>query len=293
MREIFRLRTWARHIVFLPLGAAASASIGNGLEDNIERSGMDLRRIELPEGDPALCQSACLGDAQCQSFTYAKPGTHAPRAMCYLKSGEPTGTPNDCCISGLRPTVTPQTAQSVLYQAYQALQAKPGRLVARSSADGQHDTLAQYAAKCDAATGITIPSFNCSADVEPADQGNGSTCNTPNVLNGTCDPAAGFKFFPAAMRMPSLWLIAASKATPAGFTAISPLFNITNPMARPAFIRPSARYRGRTCPHRSAAKARHGTTAPATGSARKARKVLLVLPAMTTAPSFDHLTWRN
>lgn len=116
--------------------------------------------------------------------------TGRPRTtrMCYLKSGEPTGTPNDCCISGLRPTVTPQTAQSVLYQAYQALQANPGRIVARSSADGQRNTLAQYAAKCDTATGITVPSFNWSASVAPAGQGSGSTCSTPNVLNGTSDP---------------------------------------------------------------------------------------------------------
>ncbi len=60
MRGIFRLRTWARHIVFLLLGAAASSSIGNGLEDNIEQSGMDLRRIELPEGTPRFASRPVL-----------------------------------------------------------------------------------------------------------------------------------------------------------------------------------------------------------------------------------------
>ena len=195
MRAGFRFRKWVNRLLLLSLGAAASASIGNGLQDNVERVGMDLRSIDLAEPDPALCQSACLADSQCQSFTFAKPGTHGPNAICYLKSGEASGTPNDCCISGLRPNVTPETAESVLYQSHQAFQ---HRDAPRSSVSGQHDTLAQYSAKCDAATGITIPSFNCSAGVEPGGQGSGSPCNTPNVLNGVCDPGSRFQVLPGS-----------------------------------------------------------------------------------------------
>jgi RHS repeat-associated protein len=79
----------------------------SGLEMNVDRLGMDYRWVELPSADPLLCQSECVGDAACKSFTYVKPGLHAPGAVCYLKNGEPSPTPNNCCISGLRPIVTP------------------------------------------------------------------------------------------------------------------------------------------------------------------------------------------
>ena len=65
---------------------------------------------------------------------------------------------------------------------------------------GQHDTLLSYSQKCDAATGITIPSFSCSAGAEvpgqgiiPATEPNATHCDFPNVLNGVCDPGSRFQ----------------------------------------------------------------------------------------------------
>jgi hypothetical protein len=66
----------------------------------------------------------------------------------------------------------------------------------RGGQRSQGESLASYAAKCAAATGITIPRFNCSAGVEVPGQGttpNGSLCN---VLNGVCDPGSRFQVLP-------------------------------------------------------------------------------------------------
>ncbi len=64
----------------------------------------------------------------------------------------------------------------------------------------QHDTLQSYSQKCDAATGITIPTFSCrnGKDVPgqgtvPATEINATFCDTPNVLNGLCDPGSKFQ----------------------------------------------------------------------------------------------------
>jgi hypothetical protein len=68
------------------------------------------------------------------------------------------------------------------------------------SGSGQHDTLLSYSQKCDAATGITIPTFSCSAGADvpgqgtiPATEINATHCDYPNVLNGLCDPGSKFQ----------------------------------------------------------------------------------------------------
>jgi hypothetical protein len=69
----------------------------------------------------------------------------------------------------------------------------------RGGQRSQGESLASYAAKCAAATGITIPRFNCSAGVEVPGQGttpNGTLCNAPNVLNDECDPGSRFQVLP-------------------------------------------------------------------------------------------------
>jgi hypothetical protein len=63
------------------------------------------------------------------------------------------------------------------------------------------ESLLQYAAKCNAATGIQVPSFSCGDGVEVPGQGtrpahSGNTCDRPNVLNQTCDPGSRFQVLP-------------------------------------------------------------------------------------------------
>ena len=97
--------------------------------------------------------------------------------------------------------IDPAHAQSLKYRAFEAWR---NRSVTLESAIGSaHDKLADYAAKCDAATGIPVPSFSCSAGVEPPGQGTipetfppSTHCDRPNVLNGACDPGSRFQVLP-------------------------------------------------------------------------------------------------
>jgi hypothetical protein len=96
--------------------------------------------------------------------------------------------------------VTPAHLQSGKYR---ALESWRNRIVTHSSVSGAHDTLAGYAAKCDAATGIHVPGFTCGNGVEPPGQGTqpeGTVprprCDHPNVLNGACDPGSRFQVLP-------------------------------------------------------------------------------------------------
>jgi hypothetical protein len=100
----------------------------------------------------------------------------------------------------LQSNPTQAQAQSGLYQAEQAWLR---RMVIRSSVSGQHDTLSEYAKKCDAATGIHVPQFSCENGREvpgqgtiPASGGNATHCDQPNVLNGQCDPGSKFQVLP-------------------------------------------------------------------------------------------------
>jgi hypothetical protein len=76
-----------------------------------------------------------------------------------------------------------------------------GMFVAISTSAYGADTLEEFAAKCDSATGVSVPDFN-------SDEGTlvptthlmpdnatypGGTCDRPNVLNGKCDPGSRFR----------------------------------------------------------------------------------------------------
>lgn len=63
----------------------------------------------------------------------------------------------------------------------------------RAVAGGPSDTLEQYAAKCDLASGVHVPAFSCENGTEVPDQGDGVTCGHPNVLNNECDPGSKFQ----------------------------------------------------------------------------------------------------
>jgi hypothetical protein len=60
------------------------------------------------------------------------------------------------------------------------------------------ETLEQYAEKCDKATHITVPDFDCDAGTDvPVTHPHGTypdmTCDRPNRLNGECDPGSRFQ----------------------------------------------------------------------------------------------------
>jgi hypothetical protein len=87
----------------IPPNIQTSASFfQSGLEENTDRMGMNLRSFDLSSPDPLLCQQACAEDANCRAFTYVKPGYQGANARCYLKSGIPDATNNECCISGVK-----------------------------------------------------------------------------------------------------------------------------------------------------------------------------------------------
>ena len=215
MNKLFRFSISSKILVSLMLSSVITVSRADGLEVDVDRLGMDYRRVELRAADPLTCQSECVGDAGCKSFTYVKPGLHGRGAVCYLKNGEPNPTPNTCCVSGLRPRVTQAQTQSVLYQAHQAWLARrtPPASIAdrrrdsssigrRRDALGSLDSMEEYARKCDDATQIKVPGFSCSAGTEVPGQGNIPAgpaqphCNQPNVLNGSCDPGSKFQVLP-------------------------------------------------------------------------------------------------
>ncbi len=73
-----------------------------GMENNIDRPGMDYQNFDLPSANPSLCENACDDDPNCKAFTYVRPGYQGSSARCWLKSGIPDAVPNSCCISGTK-----------------------------------------------------------------------------------------------------------------------------------------------------------------------------------------------
>jgi hypothetical protein len=86
-----------------PPGASQPGGQGGGLELSTDRPGSDYRSFDLPQPVPEICQSACFAEAPCVAFTYVRPGVQGPSARCWLKSGVPQPSPNDCCVSGVKP----------------------------------------------------------------------------------------------------------------------------------------------------------------------------------------------
>jgi hypothetical protein len=75
---------------------------GAGLENGIDRPGLDYDNFDLPQARPDLCHYACLSQDRCKAFTYVKPGVQGERARCWLKYDAPTRVKDDCCVSGLK-----------------------------------------------------------------------------------------------------------------------------------------------------------------------------------------------
>lgn len=74
-----------------------------GMEFDIDRPGQDFQNFDLSGADPALCESACSQNPNCQAWTYVKPDTtQGPNPRCWLKTGIPDPVSSTCCVSGVK-----------------------------------------------------------------------------------------------------------------------------------------------------------------------------------------------
>jgi hypothetical protein len=72
-------------------------------EVDTDRGGSDYKNFDLPQANPVLCETSCNGDAQCNAWTYVKPGIQGVTARCWLKTGVvPAAKSNTCCVSGVK-----------------------------------------------------------------------------------------------------------------------------------------------------------------------------------------------
>lgn len=79
------------------LGLSAPAQ-----ENNTNLKGSDYRSFWLNQPNYGACAQACAAEARCRAWTYVKPGVQGRRAKCWLKSGVPRRTADNCCISGVK-----------------------------------------------------------------------------------------------------------------------------------------------------------------------------------------------
>ncbi|MGE0698684.1 MAG: PAN domain-containing protein [Hyphomicrobiaceae bacterium] len=71
-------------------------------EPNMDRSGNDMRKVELLEADTvAQCEKLCRLAAGCLAFTFVKRSDTVPRPVCRLKDTVPTAYESSCCTSGV------------------------------------------------------------------------------------------------------------------------------------------------------------------------------------------------
>jgi hypothetical protein len=71
-------------------------------DPNINRPGLDYKKMPLPAGAPDACRRACLADPRCRAFTYVRPNDRDRRAWCHLKYGVPRPIRSQCCLSGVK-----------------------------------------------------------------------------------------------------------------------------------------------------------------------------------------------
>jgi uncharacterized membrane protein len=93
-------------------GSALTAIADPMIEPGINRTGGDYRSFDVGDADlrdhPELsCQIACQKEAQCKAWTYVKIGVQGPKAKCWLKTGLPAATANNCCTSGVKDGIEP------------------------------------------------------------------------------------------------------------------------------------------------------------------------------------------
>lgn len=67
-------------------GAGVIEPRNSGVETFIDRFGGDYRSFEIKSGDDDdACKAACVGEARCRAWTYARPGYVGRDARCFLK----------------------------------------------------------------------------------------------------------------------------------------------------------------------------------------------------------------
>ena len=97
-----------------PIVAHGQQPAGFNIELDVDRVGSDISSFDISNNDFYACVAQCRENANCKAFTYVNPGVQGPLAKCWLKSGVPAGTPNSCCISGVkRPSALPVNADLV------------------------------------------------------------------------------------------------------------------------------------------------------------------------------------
>lgn len=82
--------------------STAVSGARTGMEMDVDRPGMDYRSFDLTSPSPELCEQACAREAECESYTYVKPGVIGPSARCRLKSGVPEPVSASSAISGVK-----------------------------------------------------------------------------------------------------------------------------------------------------------------------------------------------
>ncbi len=94
-----------KHIVVQDFNEVKTAKPPGWVEPDTDRPGSDYRSFDL-SGGPEQCQEVCADDPNCRAYTYVRPGIQGRLARCWLKSGVPALVPNDCCVSGVKPSAT-------------------------------------------------------------------------------------------------------------------------------------------------------------------------------------------
>jgi len=69
-------------------------------EDHTNRPGMDINNLEMNSWKQ--CESTCLAEGQCASWSYVRPGVQGPRGHCWLKRGVPNPIGDANVVSGVK-----------------------------------------------------------------------------------------------------------------------------------------------------------------------------------------------
>jgi len=69
-------------------------------EDRTNRPGMDFNNFDTDGWK--TCEAACANDANCNAWSYARPGAQKPRGHCWLKRGVPHPVTDPNSVSGVK-----------------------------------------------------------------------------------------------------------------------------------------------------------------------------------------------
>ena len=89
-----------------PILILLSVDVQAAWETKTDRMGMDYKSYWISRNTESFvavqkCEQSCKDDGKCKAFTYVRPGVQGADARCYLKSGIPSASKNDCCTSGI------------------------------------------------------------------------------------------------------------------------------------------------------------------------------------------------